>query len=85
MVFVFLFLTLLSMKICGCIHVAANISQYFFKKFFWSSHHGVVERNLTSIHEDVGSIPGLIQWVKGSSVAMSCGVGCRGGSDIVLL
>ena len=30
----------------------------------WSSHHGLVVTNLTSISEDLGLIPGLGQWVK---------------------
>ena len=29
-----------------------------------SSHCGAMEMNLNSIHEDVGLIPGPIQWVK---------------------
>ena len=30
----------------------------------WSSYCGSSETNLTSIHKDTGSIPGLAQWVK---------------------
>ena len=33
-------------------------------------------KNLTSIHEDAGSIPGLAQVGRGSGVAVSRGVGC---------
>ena len=42
-------------------------------------------KNLTAIHEYVGLIPGLVQWVKESSIALSCGV-CYGcGFDLALL
>ena len=32
-----------------------------------SSHHGSAETNLTGIHKDIGSIPGLNRWVKDSA------------------
>ena len=41
--------------------------------------------NPTRNHEVAGSVPALAQWVKGSSVAMSCGVGRRCGLDPALL
>ena len=40
--------------------------------------------NPSSIFEDVGSIPGL-PLCQGSGIAVSCGVGCRRGSDPALL
>ena len=40
-----------------------------------SSHCDAVETNPTRNHEFVGSIPGLAQGVKGSIIAVSCGVG----------
>ena len=40
-----------------------------------SSCCGRAETNLTSIHEEVGLIPGLAQSVsQGSSIGLSCGV-----------
>ena len=41
--------------------------------------------NPTSDYEDEGLIPGIAQWIKGSGVAMSHGVGCRHSLDLALL
>ena len=41
-------------------------------------------KNSTSIHEDVGLIPGLSQWVKESGIDTTGGMGCRCSLDEVL-
>ena len=44
-----------------------EMKRHILEKWFQSSHRGSVERNLmnlTSIHEDTDSIPGLAQSVK---------------------
>ena len=41
-----------------------HITGVALKKKDGSSHHGSAEMNLTSIHEETGSIPGLAQWNK---------------------
>ena len=51
------------------------------KAHFQSPHCGSAVMNRTSIHQDAG----LAQWVKGSGIAMSCGVGHRRDSDLALL
>ena len=44
-----------------------------------------MEINLTSIHENVGSVPGLTLVGWGSGIAVSYGIGHRCGSDPMLL
>ena len=52
---------------------------------FRSSPSGLAVMNLIGIHKDMGLIPGPVQWVKGSGIAVSCGVGRKRGSDLVSL
>ena len=51
----------------------------------WSSIVAQWVKNLTSIHEDSGLIPGLVRWVKGSGFATSWGIHHWCDSDLVLL
>ena len=46
---------------------------------------GSAVMNPTRIHEEAGLIPGLAQWAKGSSLAVSCGGVCRHVLDPALL
>ena len=55
----------------------ARVSQWG-KSRTWREFPLWRSRNESSIHEDAGSIPDLIQWV---NVAVSCGVGHRCGSE----
>ena len=49
------------MSLCkGYIRVVGEV----LKVLSVSSHHGSVVMNPTSVHEDMGSIPGPAQWVK---------------------
>ena len=63
-----------------CNRYQCNMQKVPYRSF----HRGSVETNLTSIHEDTGSIPGLGHWVK-DPVSMSYGVGCRYSSDLLWL
>ena len=38
-------------------------------------------KNPTSVHEDVGLIPGLAQWALLTGIAVSCGLGHRCGTE----
>ena len=61
------------------------ISNVFSISCIWSSCCGSAVMNPNSICKDEGSIPGLAHWVKGLGIAVSCGVGHRCGSDLLLL
>ena len=68
-------------------HIFLNgwLSIGIFLKKFWSSPCGSAITNPTSIYKYAGSIPGPTQCVKGSGVAVSCGVGRRCSLDPELL
>ena len=60
--------------------MGAALEKTLKKKYRSNSLLGSEETNLTSIHEDAGSIPRLAQWVKDpSGITVNCG------SDLALL
>ena len=48
-------------NVSWCNHYGEQYGGSLKTKYIWSSHCGSAETNLTSIHEDTGSIPGLTQ------------------------
>ena len=62
--------------VCVCVHIYAPFLHFYFVQksclstlHNWSSHHGSAVTNLSSIHEDTGSIPGLAQWIRGLALS----------------
>ena len=61
----FFVVAVLGIKIYILYFLKSILNQFY---YFRSSHSGSEETNLTSIHEDMGSIPGLTQWVKDAAL-----------------
>ena len=57
------------------VDILRNISDMFYKYTVGVPDVAQQVKNLTGIHEDVGSIPGLTWWVKYLSIAPNCGMG----------